>query len=177
MLIVQRNYKLKRTISIKQFIKEFGENFSNHMKNRLLDLEVRSVLTRKDYKNILDIKHVEHTEHECISEDKINSHNKEFSFGQFLIVEDLLYFSESCLESTTVMKSPVIDLIYNNLSNENSIDFEGIKGKQITEDNIDYIIDTLLSHCPDVSQKYKEATIEIDKCAATKLNRISFNNK
>ena len=61
---MKKNYKMKKTISLKMFIAEFGENFSDHMKKRLLELEVRCVLTRKEDSNKLDLKHVEHTQHE-----------------------------------------------------------------------------------------------------------------
>ncbi|MPN01869.1 hypothetical protein SDC9_149081 [bioreactor metagenome] len=173
---MQRNYNLKKTISIKKFIAEFGGTFSEAIKTRLSDLEIRSVLTRKAYTNVLDIKHVEHTQYPCTDEDTLDCGTKEYSFGEFLVIDNVLYYSNNCLEGPTVTKSPVSDLIYNNLGDENIINFEGIEGKQITDANIDYVIDTLLEYCSDVSQKYKDTIAEINKCAATKLNRISFNN-
>ncbi len=172
---MQRNYNMKKTISIKKFIVESGETFSDAIKNRLSDLEVRSVLTRRDYKNVLDIKHVEHLQYPCDCEDNLDS-TKEYSYGEFFTVEDTLYYSNNYLQGPTVVKAPIVDTIYNNLSSENSIVFEGIEGKLINDDNIDYVIDTILSNFPDVSQSYKDTIIEIDKCAATKHNRISFNN-
>lgn len=173
---MQRNYNMKKTISIKKFIVESGETFSDAIKNRLSDLEIRSVLTRRDYKNVLDIKHVEHLQYPCSCEDNSDSDTKEYSYGEFFTVEDALYYSNNYLQGPTVTKAPIVDTIYNNLSDENSIVFEGIEGKQLNDDNIDYVIDTILSNCPDVSQSYKDTIVEIDKCAATKLNRISFNN-
>jgi hypothetical protein len=45
--MVKKIYNMKRTISVKRFIIELGENFSEHVKKRLLDLEVRCVLTQR----------------------------------------------------------------------------------------------------------------------------------
>ncbi len=49
---------------MKGFISEFGEIFLKNEK-RLLELEIRTVLTRKEHRNKLDIKHVEHTKYPC----------------------------------------------------------------------------------------------------------------
>jgi len=140
----KRNYNMKKTISMKKFIAELGENFSDHMKKRLLELEVRCVLTRKEESNILDIKHVEHLQHD----------NKEYVYGQFLVVEGVLYFSESYFENDDVMLSPVVSTIYDTLDSETATIEEGPTGKKIDDNNIDYVIDQILSVCPPVSQAY-----------------------
>ena len=44
---MKKNYKMKKTISMKMFVSELGENFSDHMKEKLLELDIRCVLTRK----------------------------------------------------------------------------------------------------------------------------------
>ena len=74
--MVKKNHKMKRTISIKQFNTEFGEDFSKHMKQRLLELGKRCILTRTE-SNILDLKHIEHTKYDCADGD--NSSKKEYS--------------------------------------------------------------------------------------------------
>lgn len=145
---MKKNYKMKKTISIKMFINEFGENFSEHMKNRLLELEVRSVLTRKEDDYRLDIKHVEHTQHD------FDNLQKEYVYGQLLVIDGTLYFSENCIESNYITQSPIVDVIYSNLSSDSIILDGDNKAKKIDDSNIDYVVDTLLSVFPDVSQSY-----------------------
>ena len=52
------------------------------------------------------------------------------------------------------MKSPVVDEIYNSLDNEDMFIDEDTTAKKIDDTNIDYVIDTLLTACPEVSQRY-----------------------
>ena len=152
---MKKNYKMKKTISMKLFIAELGESFSEHMKNRLMELEIRCVLTRREESNILDIKHVEHTKHECDSESALDTCEKEYTFGQFLVIEGSLYFSENCIESDKVMQSHIVNEIYNSLSSETAVEPEtGFIGKKVDDSNIDYVIDTILTVCPQVSKEY-----------------------
>lgn len=153
-LILKKNYRIKKTISMKQFISEFGENFSQHMKKRLLELEIRCVLTRKDDIYRLDLKHVEHIQHECVAENNSDTCEKEYVYGQFVSLNGILYFSEKCIESATVMQAPIVTEIYNSLNNDGMILDGDINLKQVDDTNIDYIIDTILTVCPQVSQKY-----------------------
>lgn len=151
----KKNYKLKRTISMKQFIAEFGENFSEHIKNRLLELDVRCVLTREEDENRLDLKHVEHTKFDCIS-DNSNSSKKEYTYGEFVVIDGILYFSEKCIENSSVMQSPIVDTVYASLSNDDSLVFGNTSLKKVDDSNIDYLIDTILTVYPEVSQRYIE---------------------
>lgn len=152
--MVRKNYKLKKTISVKQFIQEFGENFSQHMKDRFMELEVRCVLTRKDDPNILDLKHVEHTKYKCIENEDSKQLEKEYAFAQFIVNDGILYFSEKCRETNDVMQNEIVNKIYNSLSVEGIIVHEDVNAKKIDESNIDFVIDSILSACPDVSQRY-----------------------
>lgn len=140
----KKNYNMKKTISMKKFIAELGENFSDHMKKRLLELEVRCVLTRKEENNILDIKHVEHTQHD----------NKEYVYGQFVVVEGILYFSQTHMENDEVIASPIVNSIYESLDSESITLDDGNTIKKVDENNIDFVIDNILSVCPPVSQAY-----------------------
>lgn len=149
----KKNYKLKKTISMKQFISEFGENFSDHLKERLMELEVRCVLTRENDENRLDLKHVEHTKFDCKFDNSKNE-KKEYTYGEFVVIDGVLYFSEKCVENSTVMQSPIVNTVYNSLSNDNSIVFEDTSLKRVDDSNIDYVIDTMLTVYPEVSQRY-----------------------
>ncbi|QGU94389.1 hypothetical protein GOM49_04070 [Clostridium bovifaecis] len=151
---MKKNYNIKKTISIKKFISEFGEDFSKHMKQRLLELEVRSVLTRKEEINHLDLKHVEHIQYACNPSSDSDKSEKEYTYGQLIVVDGTLYFSESCIESDTVMESPVVENIFNSLSSSGMIIDSDIRAKQVDDTNIDYVVDSLLDACPPVSQKY-----------------------
>ena len=95
-LFCEKNYKMKRTLSIKQFISELGEDFTEHMKKRIMDLWPRCVLTRDKDRYILDLKHVEHTKHDCAK--GTGKTKKEYAYGQLIINEGKLYFSEECIE-------------------------------------------------------------------------------
>lgn len=154
--IVKKNYRIKKTISMKQFVSKFGENFSEHMKKRLLELDVRTVLTREDYDNRFDVKHVEHTQYEVKDNSGKDSDvcKKEYVYGQFITVDGALYFSEECSDNPKSVESPVVDNIYKSLNSEDMISYEGNSAKKIDDSNIDYIIDTLLTACPQVSQSY-----------------------
>lgn len=154
---MKKNYKMKKTISIKMFIEELGKNFSEHMKKRLLELEVRCVLTRKD-EFVLDLKHVEHTQHDCDS----STVQKEYVYGQFMVDEEgILYFSDKCMKNDSVMQSPIVNSIFNSLSGEVMIFDEDSKAKKIDDSNIDYVIDSILSVCPQVSQSYLDIVKEM----------------
>ncbi len=153
---MRKIYNMKRTISMKQFITELGENFSEKMKERLLELGERCVLTRKDVNYRLDLKHVEHMQHECAcdSEDGISTCKKEYMYGQLVVIEGVLYFSEKCTETLTATQEPHIGNIYNSISSENIIEDSDIKSKKIEDNNIDFVIDSILNICPPVSKEH-----------------------
>jgi len=130
---------------MKRLISELGGNFSKHIKKRLLDLEIRCVLTRDKDNNRLDIKHVEHIK---------NNNDEETVYGQFFINEENLYFSQNCLKKDSIMESPIIKEIYDSLDSEEII-VSDIKSKKLDDTNIDYVIDSILKVCPDISEKYK----------------------
>lgn len=114
---------------MKGFISEFGEIFSEKMKKRLLELEIRTVLTRKEHRNKLDIKHVEHTKYPCEDLDSKNL-EKEYTYGQFVITEGNLYFSDTCVENDKVMQSPIVNTIYNSLDDEDMLIDEDTTAKK-----------------------------------------------
>jgi hypothetical protein len=145
---------MRRTISMKQFIAELGGDFSKHTKQRLLELGERCVLTRKDESFILDIRHVEHTKYKCSSEDTSAASQKEYAFGQLIVYEGVLYFSENCLENESIMQVPIVSSIYNSLSSEELMLDGDIKGKKLDDENIDYVIDNILTVCPEVSPEH-----------------------
>ena len=151
---MKRVYRMKRTVSMRQFLTEFGAEFSTHVKQRLLELGERCVLTRKDQSFILDIRHVEHTKYECGAQDGTAAHFKEYAFGQLIAHEGMLYFSENCLENDDIMQSPIVSSIYSSLDSEELVVDEDIKGKKIDDNNIDYVIDRILTVCPEVSPEH-----------------------
>jgi len=151
---LKKVYRMKKTVSMKQFLTEFGGEFPKHMKERLLELGERCVLTRKDESYILDIKHVEHTKYKCEPQDGKAADQKEYAFGQFIVHEGKLNFSDCCLENDDIMQSPMVNRIYDSLNSEELVLEENIKGKAVTEDNIDYIIDNILTVCPEVSAEH-----------------------
>jgi hypothetical protein len=153
---VKKNYKMKKTISMKQFISEFGNDFSKHMKQRLLDLEVRCVLTRKDDDYRLELKHVEHTKYDCYNNlhNNFNAEQKEYAYGQLVMNDGKLYFSEKCSESDDVMQAPIVNSIYNSLNDEDVFYDSDVKAKKVDDSNIDYVMDNILKACPEVSEEY-----------------------
>lgn len=155
-IFAKKKHKIKKVISMKQFISEFGDDFSEHMKQRLLELEVRCVLTRGEDENMVDLKHVEHTHYNYPenSEDDSNVSQKEYAYGQFIVDNDKLYFSERCTEGNEVMQAPIVDVIYASLNSEYKVFDDGICTKKIDDDNIDYIVDTILTVFPQVSEAY-----------------------
>lgn len=148
---MKKRYNIKKTISVKQFIEEFGENFSDHMKKRLLEIEVRCVLVRTEELFKLDLKHVEHNEYPTL---KDSNKTKEYAFAQFIVIDEILYFSEKCTENDKLMQCPVVSSIYNSLSNEDMTCFGDVNIKKIDDSNIDYVIDNIMEVCPEVSQSY-----------------------
>ncbi|GAA0732566.1 hypothetical protein [Clostridium oceanicum] len=175
---MKKVYKMKRTLSIKSFISQFGKSFSEHMKDRLSDLEVRSVLTRKDVKNQFDLKHVEHIKYDETT-DSGSSSEKEYSYGQFIVEDEVLYFSEKCLEDKQVKESPIVETIYNNLSGDDMISLEEpfeCCAKKVDDSNIDYIVDTILTVFPDVSQKYLDIVKDMTYRAKNKKDNYFFTH-
>lgn len=150
------NHARKSSVSIKMFIKEFGEDFSEHVKKRLMDLEDRCFLTRKEIAYRLDLKHVEHLQY-AIASDEVESsaaYSKEYAYGQFVVLDGVLYFSERCLENKDIMQSPAVSIIYNALDRERIVFNEGSNLKRLDDNNIDFVVDSILSSCPEVSQSY-----------------------
>lgn len=150
---------------MKQFILEFGINFSEHMKKRLMELESRSFLIRNEASNRFDLKHVEHIEYEHTCR-LGNTVLKEYVYGQFEVKEDTLYFSQSCQESAKVMQSPIVSTIFDSLESDGAILNDGQNMKKVGDNNIDYIVDSTLAACPNVSQKY----LDIIEGMATRAN-------
>lgn len=153
---LRTNHTRKRAVSIEMFIKEFGENFSEHMKERLMELETRCFLTRKEIAYRFDLKHVEHLQYEtaCDTEDAKEPPSKEYCYGQFVVLDGKLYFSESCIENKDIMQSPKLNNIYNSLDSEGTIFDEGVNLRRLDDNNIDFVVDSILSSCPPVSQAY-----------------------
>ena len=153
---MKKHHRLKKTISIKQFIAEFGEGFSKHMKLRLLELGSRCILTRKDNTYTLDLKHIEHTKYDCASEcgENLEVCQKEYAYGQLIVNEGILYFSQDCLENDEVMIVPAVSEIYKSLSSEDMYLEEGVEAKKVDDTNIDYVVDGLLKVCPEVSAEH-----------------------
>jgi hypothetical protein len=145
---------MKRTVSMKQFLTEFGGEFSKHVKQRLLELGARCVLTRKDESFVLDIRHVEHTKYDCTAQGGTAAHSKEYAFGQLIAYEGMLYFSENCLENDDIMQAPAVSSTYNSLNSEEVVLYGDVKGKKLDDDNIDYVIDSILTVCPEVSPEH-----------------------
>lgn len=157
---MRRAYNMKRTISMRQFIAEFGEEFSEAMKKRLLELGKRCVLTRKEDTFVLDLKHVEHTQYECAVTSE-ETCKKEYAYGEFIVNEGKLYFSEKCVENDNIMQSPIVGSIYKNLSDKDMY-FENDKnGKLVNDNNIDYVIDNILKVCPPVSKAHMDIVREM----------------
>ncbi|MBA5849956.1 hypothetical protein H2684_01300 [Clostridium sp. cel8] len=175
---MKKNYRMKRTISVKMFISEFEQCFSEHIKKRLMDIDLRCVLTRKDKKYVVDIKHVEHIKYNSKSENGENSSDKEYVYGRFICSEDMLYFSNDFDNTNDFMKAEVVDNIYNSMNTEEVlIDEEELKGKQVNDGNIDFIIDSILEVCPDVSQKYLDIVHEmISHSEIKKKNTFHVSN-
>lgn len=153
---MKKNYNIKKTISIKHFISEFGENFSSHLRDRLLDLEIRCVLVRHEEPNVLDLVHVEHTKYPCVEKGSLAVSSKEYKYATFIVQEENLYLSECSTDTSTTMESPTSKIIYDSLSLENSIRYNEINAKVIDDKNIDFVIDKILGSCSDVSDAYKK---------------------
>ena len=150
---MKKNYNIKKTISMKQFVLEFGNTFSNHMKDRLLELELACVLIRKEEIYRLNLKHVEHIKYEPSAQETGKS-MKEKVYGQFIVIEEILYYAETCTESKEVMQAPIVNKIYKELSDEGIIVVEGINAKKIDDSNIDFVMDSILAVFPEVSKEY-----------------------
>lgn len=146
------NHKRKTTVSMKMFIEEFGEAFSEHQKERLMELDLRCVLTRREFNHIFDLKHVEHTKYNSEGKEGIGA--KEPIYAQLAVVDDILYFSEGCTEDDKFIKSPAIKNIYDFLDSKENISDEGINFKRVDDSNIDFVVNSLLSSCPEVSARY-----------------------
>jgi hypothetical protein len=150
---------MKKTISVKQFIIEFGENFSKHMKLRLMELGTRCILTRtKENSYILDLKHIEHIKYDsqCQSLDDTEAGQMEYAYGQFVMHEGVFHFAKNCAESVDAMQAPIVSDIYNSLQTDELIIDEAIHAKEIDDSNIDFVIDSILNVCPEVSQAHQD---------------------
>lgn len=153
---MKSNVRRKSAMSIKKFIDEYGENFSMHMDEKLMELASRCFLTGKEAQNRFELKHVEHIKHDCLCEGKNAKCQKEYSYGEFEVMDGNLYFSDSCLETNEITKSPEVSNIYNSLDGSGLAFDEDRSLKKINDDNIDYIVDTILSVCPNTSQAYRD---------------------
>lgn len=156
--MLKTNIRGKSAISIKTFISEFGENFTSHMDERLMELSPRCFLTRREVENRLDLKHVEHIKYDCFCDKDGNTVKckKEYAYGEFEVLEGNLYFSDGCLETNEITKSPEVSIIYDSLDSEGMTFDENRNLKKVNDDNIDYVVDSILSVCPKTSQAYRD---------------------
>ena len=150
---MKKNYNIKKTISMKQFVLEFGNTFSNHMKDRLLELELGCVLIRKEEIYRLNLKHVEHIKYDASVQENSKA-QKEIVYGQFIVIEEILYYAQSCTESKELMQALVVAKIYNGLSDEGMISVEGVNARKVDDSNIDFVMDSILAVFPEVSKEY-----------------------
>lgn len=170
---MRKNYRMKRTISVKMFISELGQNLSEYIKNRLMDLEVRCVLTRKEKTYILDIKHVQHIKYPCTTENSDKVTEKEYVYGSFIVNDDDFYFCKNFISTENATMPDKIINIYDSLEAEEvsiELEEEDLIGKKIDDTNIDFIIDGILEVCPQVSQKYLDIVNEMTSHAEIKKN-------
>lgn len=153
---MRNSYKMKKTISMKQFIAELGGTFSKHTKQRLLEVGTRCILTRVDKNNILDLKHIEHTKFDCNCPDEtgLGKSQKEFAYGQFVVKDGELFFSDKCYEKTDVMDAPMVNQVFESLIGEVFVLDEDIRVKKIDDENIDFVVDSILKVCPEVSAEH-----------------------
>lgn len=139
------------------FISELGEDFSDHIKEKLMHLDARTFLTRKEFENRLDIKHVEHQKYDgngVSNENDSSKSKKEYVYGELEVVEGVLYLSEKCLENKDFVQAPGVSSIYESLVSDDVIVDNGKNLKKLDDKNIDYVVDSILDICPEVSQKY-----------------------
>lgn len=154
--MVKKNYKMKKTISMKQFITELGAEFSTPVKERLLELGERCLLNRRDESHILDLRHIEHLKYECCGSEKEKSQGrtKEYAYGQLIVKDKVLHFSKSCVENEDIMQIPLVGEIYTGLAGEEVLVDDCINAKKLDDTNIDYVVDRILGVCPAVSPEH-----------------------
>lgn len=151
---MKKNYKLKKTISMRQFVSEFGENLSTKMKKRLLELGPRCILNRKEDTNVLDLKHMEHTKHDNSCNEGHELQKKEYIYAQFIMKDGAMYFSEKCATGTDAMEAPCVKTIFDTIDGEVIMTEEGINAKRIDDSNIDFVVSNILNICPEVSAEH-----------------------
>jgi hypothetical protein len=152
---LKKKYNVKKTISMKMFISEFGEAFTSHTKLKLLEIGKRCVLSRKEIDYCFDIKHVEHIKHECSNIDNPSEIKfKEYTFGQLLVSEEFLYFSTEFIEGADTIQYPTISNIYNAMEAPEECIDGNINAKRLQDSNVNYVIDKLLEICPPLSAEY-----------------------
>jgi len=152
-------YNFAKTISMKKFISEFGGTYSPLVKQSLLKLEMRCVLTRNESLNVLNIKHVEHSKH--TSTDASDTSEKEYIFGQLISLEGNLYFSKFCDANEKSEKCECIDAVYDTIDRpELLLDSESTV-KIIDDGNVDQFVSAMLKCIPDVSERYKKILKEM----------------
>ncbi len=149
---MKKNYNMKKTLSIKQFISEFDKDLTMHMKKTIMSLWPRCVLTRDKERHILDLKHVEHTKYDCIKGKSRTK--KEYVFGQFIIDNGNLYFSDKCVKDDTVMKIPMVDTIYESLSSEDMYYGDDVIAKKVDDSSIHGVINNIMRVCPPMSKRH-----------------------
>jgi len=151
---LKKNYKLKKTISLRQFVAEFGDSLSKQMKTKLLELGPRCVLNRKEEANVLDLKHMEHIKHDNACSDSNEVLKKEYIYGQFIMKDGAMYYSQKCATGLDSMEATCVENIYETIETETIQLEEGVSAKRIDDSNIDYVVDSILSECPEVSAEH-----------------------
>lgn len=154
--MMKKNYKMKKTISMKQFIEELGKDFSPHMKERLLELGARCLLNRREESHILDLRHIEHIKYDCCCglEGEEAKGKKEYAYGQLVVKGGELFFSQSCIENEDIMQIPLVREVYHSLSGQEVLADDQMMVKKVDDSNIDYVIDSILNVCPEVSPEH-----------------------
>jgi hypothetical protein len=152
---LKKKHNMKKTISIAMFISEFGEAFTSHMKLKLLEIGKSCVLIREETGYSFDLKHVEHKKQHIENADGTsNMKLREYTYGQILVHEEILYFSMGHKDGDEQVQFPAISDLYKGLDVPAEFLQDDIEAKKIDDSNVDYLVDTLNEIYPELSPEY-----------------------
>ena len=150
-----KKHNMKKTISIAMFISEFGDAFTSHMKLKLLEIGKSCVLIRRETGYSFDLKHVEHKKEQIENSDGTsNLKLREYTYGQLLVHEEILYFSMGHKNGEDEVQFPTISEIYGDLNVPVEFLEDDIEAKRIEDSNVDYLVDHLNAIYPELSPEY-----------------------
>lgn len=142
-----------------KFIEDEGYDVSDYQKESLSRLNGVTITSSADHDNRVNILHKEHPPYDTTKRDSktgdIVPCKKEYAYGHIIAKNGKLHLSERVTTNRDVMEHNVVKNVYLSLTSEEICDdIDNRHAKLVTDENVDFIVNRILSVCPATKSGY-----------------------